>query len=77
MWKVKCDNVTFDVLTLDDAMKCAKNLNGFVTISDGNMEIVGKFGVDDIKDKVLPDGSSYQWTMRRDEDHKSWRKKNV
>ena len=77
MWKVTCDNVTFDVLTLDDAMNCAKKLNGFVTISDGSMEIVGKFGVDDIKNQVLPDGGKYDWTMRRDETHRSSRKKNV
>ena len=77
MWKVKCDNVIFDVLTLDDAMKCAKKLNGFVTISDGSMEFVGKFGYDEVKDKTLPNGEVYDWTMRRDETHRGSRKKLV
>lgn len=75
MWKVKGDKVTFDVMTLDEAMRVAKLMNGFVTISDGTMEIVGKFGVDAVEHATLPDGEEYTWTMRRDETHRSWRKK--
>ena len=76
MFKVIGKEETLKVLTLSEAMNVAKHMNEFVTITDGITEIVGRFGVDDIKDKVLPDGSSYDWTMRRDE-NKSWRKKNV
>jgi hypothetical protein len=76
IYKVIGKEETFKVLTLAEAMNIAKHMNEFVTITDGTTEIVGRFGVDDIKDKVLPDGSSYDWTMRRDE-NKSWRKKNV
>lgn len=75
MWKVKGDKVTFDVMTLDEAMHVAKLMSGFVTITDGTMEIVGKFGVDAVENATLPDGESYTWTMRRDETHRSWRKK--
>ena len=78
MWTVKYDDmISTSWQTLGEAIEYAKEFGKFVTITDGTTEIVGAFGVDDIKDKVLPDGSSYQWTMRRDEDHKSWRKKNV
>lgn len=77
MWKVIYKEVPWHCESLDAAMSFAKGCNGFVTITDGKTEIVGKFGVDDIKDKILPDGSSYEWTMRRDENHKSWRKKLV
>jgi len=63
--------------TLDDAMKFAKSYNKFVIITDGTTEIVGKFGVDAVEDKILPDGESYTWTMRRDETHRSSRKKLV
>ena len=76
MFKVIGKEETLKVLTLSEAMNVAKHMNEFVTITDGTTEIVGKFGVDDIKDKILPDGTSYEWTMRRDE-NKSWRKKNV
>jgi len=76
MYKVIGKSTTYEVHSLDDAMKYAKTMNEFVTITGNGMEIVGKFGVDDIKDKKLPDGNSYEWTMRRDE-NKSWRKKNV
>jgi hypothetical protein len=58
-------------------MEMAKLIDEFVVITDGATEIVGKFGVDDIKNQVLPDGGTYDWTMRRDETHRSSRKKNV
>jgi hypothetical protein len=41
------------------------------------MEIVGKFGVDAVESATLPDGHEYTWTMRRDETHRSWKKKSV
>ena len=78
MWNVIHDGMILNASpTLDDAMKFAKGYNRFVTISDGTTEFVGKFGYDEVKDKKLPDGNSYDWTMRRDETHRSSRKKNV
>ena len=79
MWNVKIENemILNASPTLDDAMKFAKGYNKFVTITDGTTEIVGKFGVASVEDKVLPDGNSYTWTMRRDETHRSSRKKLV
>ena len=78
MWNVIHEGMILNASpTLDDAMKFAKGYNRFVTITDGTTEIVGAFGYDEVKDKKLPDGNSYEWTMRRDENHKSWRKKNV
>ena len=77
MWKVKYkDMITTSWPTLAEAITYAKDFGQFVIITDGTTEIVGAFGVDDIKNKKLPDGTSYEWTMRRDE-NKSWRKKNV
>jgi hypothetical protein len=76
MFKVMGKEESFKVLTLAEAMNLAKHMNEFVTISGPDFEVVGKFGVDAIEDKVLPDGNSYDWTMRRGE-NKSWRKKNM
>lgn len=78
MWKIISEKMILNVSpTLDDAMKFAKGYGTFVTITDGTTEIVGKFGVASVEDKVLPDGNSYTWTMRRDETHRSSRKKLV
>lgn len=77
MFKVKGSAVTFDVMTLDEAMHTAKIMNEFVTITGPDFEVCGMFGVDAVENKTLPDGKSYTWTMRRDESHRSWRKKNV
>ena len=77
MWivKTKLKDVTHE--TLSGAMLWAKTCDEFVTITDGTTEIVGKFGVDTVENKVLPCGDSYDWTMRRDETHRSSRKKLV
>lgn len=78
MWNVIYEDIVLNASpTLGDAITFAKGYNKFVTITDGTTEIVGAFGVDDIKDKILPNGESYTWTMRRDETHRSSRKKNV
>lgn len=61
MYKVKGKTVTFDVMTLDEAMHTAKTMNEFVTITGPDFEIVGMFGVDSIKDGVCPDGVKYDW----------------
>ncbi len=51
--------------SLDLAMKFAKELNVFVTIKSKDMEIVGMFGADSIKDGKCPDGIDYTWMKRR------------
>ena len=76
MWKIIHKDANWIFGDLDHALKFAKSISEFVTITDGVTEIVGRFGVDAIENKVLPDGNSYDWTMRRGE-NKSWRKKNV
>ena len=43
------------------AMEMAKYIDEFVTITDGTLEIVGKFGVDSIKNGLCPDGVEYDW----------------
>jgi hypothetical protein len=61
MYKVKGSSVTFDVMTLDEAMHTAKIMNEFVTITGSDFEVCGMFGVDSIKDGVCPDGVAYDW----------------
>ena len=61
MYKVKGKNQAHEVLTLDEAMKYAKKMNEFVTITGPDFEIVGMFGVDSIKDGKCPDGVAYDW----------------
>ena len=61
MYKVIGKEETFKVLTLAEAMNLAKHMNEFVTIKGPDFEIVGKFGVDSIKDGVCPDGVKYDW----------------
>lgn len=61
MYKVKGKSVSYEVLSLDEAMKYAKIMNEFVTITGPDFEIVGMFGVDSIKDGKCPDGVAYDW----------------
>ena len=51
--------------TLDAAMKFARSTEEFVVITGGEFEIVGKFGVDTIKNGVCPNGDLYTWKKRR------------
>lgn len=60
-YKVAGKVVTFDVMTLDEAMHTAKTMNEFVTITGPDFEIVGMFGVDSVKNGVCPDGVAYDW----------------
>ena len=46
---------------LDLAMDQAKVLNEFVTIVGNGFEIVGRFGVDSVRDGKCPDGIAYDW----------------
>ena len=61
MFKVIYKEVEVAFSTLDEAMAYAKTLNQFVTIKGGTFEVVGRFGVDSIKDGVCPDGVKYDW----------------
>lgn len=65
MYKVvwKDGEKQFDNLT--PALDWAKTLAEFVTITGGEFEIVGKFGVDSIENGVCPDGVDYNWKKRR------------
>ena len=66
MWKIVSEKMILNVSpTLDDAMKFAKGYDKFVTITNGEMEFVGKFGVDTIEDGKCPDGVDYTWMKRR------------
>jgi hypothetical protein len=47
--------------TLDDAMAFAKTVGMFVTIKGRDFEVVGRFGVDSVKDGKCPDGVVYDW----------------
>ena len=61
MFKVKGKSITYEVNSLDEAMKYAKTMNEFVTITGSEFEIVGMFGVDSVKDGKCPDGIAYDW----------------
>ena len=61
MFIVECDGVETSFAGLDLAMAHAKMLNKFVTISGNGFEVVGKFGVDAVKDGKCPDGVAYDW----------------
>ena len=61
MYKIIGKTITFDVMTLDEAMRTAKAMNEFVTIKSVDFEMVGMFGVDAVKDGLCPDGIAYDW----------------
>jgi hypothetical protein len=60
-FKVTYGDITETFDTLDLAMNYAKTLDKFVTISGDSFEVVGRFGVDSIKDGKCPDGVAYDW----------------
>ena len=61
MFKVKGKSTVYEVLSLDEAMKYAKALNEFVTITGPDFEVCGMFGVDSVKNGKCPDGVAYDW----------------
>jgi hypothetical protein len=65
MYKVKSKTKIIEVMTLDDAMKSAKEMNELVTIEGNGIEIIGLFGVDFVLEGKCPDGSDYTWKKRR------------
>ena len=65
MYKVKNKTKIIEVMTLDDAMKLAKEMNELVTIEGDAIEIIGLFGVDSVLEGKCPDGLDYTWKKRR------------
>jgi hypothetical protein len=63
MWKIISENnlPLKEFSTLSEAMLFAKGYGTFVTITNGEMEFVGKFGVDSVEDGKCPDGIAYDW----------------
>jgi hypothetical protein len=47
--------------TLNEAMLFAKTVETFVTIKGPDIEVVGIFGVDSVRDGKCPDGIAYDW----------------
>ena len=50
-----------DIDGLTPAMDLAKELNCLVIIKGNGMEVIGKFGVDSVKNGKCPDGVAYDW----------------
>ena len=65
MYKVKSKTKKVEVMSLDEAMKLAKEMNELVTIEGHDIEIIGLFGVDAVHEGRCPDGSDYTWKKRR------------
>lgn len=61
MYKVILKESEVVCVDLAEAIEYAKGINEFVTITDGVFEIVGRFGVDSIKNGHCPDGVKYDW----------------
>ena len=65
MYEVKGKEITFNVMTLDEAIHTAKIMNEFVSIKSKEFELVGVFGSDSIEEGLLPNGLTYDWKKRR------------
>ena len=65
MYKVKSKTKKIEVMSLDEAMKLAKEMNELVTIEGHGIEIIGLFGVDFVLEGKCSDGSEYTWKKRR------------
>jgi hypothetical protein len=62
MYSVKFDKVEIErFITLNEAMTFAKTIDAFVTIQGADFEVVGRFGVDSVKNGLCPDGVVYDW----------------
>ncbi len=61
MIQVICKEERTEFESLDLAMNYAKTLDRFVTIKGDNFEVVGRFGVDSVRDGKCPDGVAYDW----------------
>jgi len=62
MYSVKFDNTELEsFITLNEAMAFAKTIDAFITIKGEDFEVVGRFGVDSVKNGLCPDGVVYDW----------------
>ena len=62
MYKVICNDKELErFITLNEAMAFAKTIESFVVIKGPEFEVVGKFGVDSVRDGKCPDGVAYDW----------------
>lgn len=65
-WKdaanINCIEECQDLL---EAMAFAKGIDSFVEIKGNGVEIVGRFGVDSVKEGLCPDGHAYTWKKLR------------
>jgi hypothetical protein len=61
MYKVIANDVETEFADLNSAMAHAKSIDQFVTIRSEDFEVVGRFGVDSVKNGVCPDGVAYDW----------------
>ena len=61
MYNVIFENVKKEFESLNDALVYAKSVEHFVVIKGDNFEVVGRFGVDSIKDGRCPDCVAYDW----------------
>lgn len=51
-WKIVTKSTEVGMFTLVEAMEHAKSINEFVSITNGELQFVGKFGVDEVKDPL-------------------------
>ena len=51
-WKIVTKSTEVGMFTLVEAMEKAKTINEFVSITNGELQFVGKFGVDEVKDPL-------------------------
>ncbi len=64
-WNLKGESFEREFDNLDPALEWAKTIREFVTITGGEYEIVGRFGVDAVVNGICPDGHEYTWMKRR------------
>jgi hypothetical protein len=61
MYRVISNDVEVKFADLNSAMEYAKLIDQFVKIAGNDFEVVGRFGVDSVKNGVCPDGVVYDW----------------
>lgn len=58
-----------DFVIMTEALSLAESLRRkgykFVTMASENPDSIGRAGVDEIRNGVLPDGNTYEWRKRR------------
>jgi hypothetical protein len=61
MYRVIANDVETEFADLNSAMAHAKSIDQFVRIAGSDFEVVGRFGVDSIRNGKCPDGIAYDW----------------